>query len=641
MTELSHLHPVMIAPEKAEITAADRVGWQIRLPLEAILIVCLLVFAFVIRLPELDAIPLNETEAAEAFAAYKAIQPGFPGETPISRNPLMFSANLLSMSIGGVETGVTRLPTVIMGVLLTALPLLFRRWLGAAATFILCALLTFSPSLMLASRGMSGAVWSSALALLLVYCIARYAETRRTVYASGGVAALALLLLAAEPAGFLTLFALGVAGVFALSSSSEDRSIGDLIGQIVQGFPRPNALFMALLTLISLGTAFLLYPPALRSVGESLGAGLLGLVERPNGYPVAFPLLVSLIYEPLIWVMGLTGVFLSLFGDQTGVSREKLLIQRGLIGWLVASLAWSLAYGGAQAGHALWLTLPLVGLSGLTIEKMLVPPDDPFFKPPMWGIWLHAAGMVAVLLIAVINLIFLGREILNVAPSLTPILQPDASRKLILVGLALALSVITFFLSGSIWGARAAWRGLGLGIMLVLGAYGFAMGWGGAVTRADDPREPWHVRPASRSLNLLAETLNIASKRDTGQPFESLVIVQQPAGSLAFTYGPLAWTLRHYRNVRYVQELTPALNAPIVIAPETTENPDLGGDYVGQDFSVWHEWNASLMQGWDFVAWLYDRTTRLPPTGMGKVVVWLRADVYGIEGATTPPVIVP
>ncbi len=51
--------------------------------------------------------------------------------------------------------------------------------------------------------------------------------------------------------------------------------------------------------------------------------------------------------------------------------REGGFFERALAGWLLAGIAAGLAYAGATASHALWVTLPLAALLALAITRWL------------------------------------------------------------------------------------------------------------------------------------------------------------------------------------------------------------------------------------------------------------------------------
>jgi hypothetical protein len=380
------------------------------------------------------------------------------------------------------------------------------------------------------------------------------------------------------------------------------------------------------------------------AVGETLAAGLRGLVTRPEGAPFAFPLLTSLIYEPILWPFGLVGAGLVLYGAERGRGAARQFIGLALVGWLAAAVVFSLLYVGAGAAHSLWFTVPLVGLAALVIERILMPIDDALWYAPRWGPFVHGAVVVAILFVGVINAIHLGRAILNVEAALVPTLEQAEAVRALMVLLVLALTVITFFLVGSIWGERAAWHGLGIGLLAFGALYSLSAGWNAAVVRQGDAREPWHLRPVSGQLNAVAETVRRLSLRHTGKPHEAEVAFALPTGQSDAT--AVTWLLRHYLKLRFVPALDSSVREPLAFGPEVSRPlspdeydtcfanvtlPTLGENYVGQCFTPYFTWDRGTLAYWDFIAWLYDRSTRVLPNAAGRMVLWARADVYGAE----------
>ncbi len=607
-----------------------------RLSLEGIVYIVLILFALTVRLPDLGVIPLTDQEAHEALAVFRAIEPRAAGNPLVAHNPLMFTVNALMMSVGGTDNATTRLPTALLGVLLVASPLLFRRWIGSFPALIMAALLAISPVLLVASRSMSGAVWSLALAVLAIYCAGRFMEgqrdeTRRTPYAIAATIALFMLVLMAEPAGILLFLSIAIGLAFALSTADDpDLNYRRIFADTLRGWPWLRAVIFAGIAVALVAMVFLLYPPGLGNIGNALYEGLRGFGTRPAGYPFAFPLLTSLLYEPLLWVFGLVGAYLIL-------TREGTLIQRALVGWLVASVVWSLIYAGAEAGHALWLTAPLVGLAAVAVAKAVSPVRDRVFIVPTWGPWVHGIAVFATLCIAALRIIYVSGNIISTAEP-----KPEQLLPLVFIIPVAMLVAITYFLVGSIWGPRAAWHGLGIGVLLFLGIYSAGSGWRAAVVNADDPREFWHVRPAARNLNLMLSTLTFASRRATGMPYDMQIVVLPPKDG-PFDDGALAWALHNYFKTTYAVELGPGINAPVVIAPQSDEKPKLGAAYVGQDFPVYYNWDRRSL-GWDWLAWLYNRNTRVAPRAEeGRVIVWVRSDVYGVptDNSSSPTNLVP
>ncbi|PJF30969.1 MAG: hypothetical protein CUN51_05675 [Candidatus Thermofonsia Clade 1 bacterium] len=622
--------------EKTQTTAespperhTQRGGFQLALSLEAIFYIVIVLFAAIIRLPELDLIPLKSAEATEALAAWHAINPNAVGEAPLSVQPLGFGVNALLMSIGGLENAIARMGTLLAGMAVIFMPLAFRRWLGAAQTVIAMALLAISPALLVASRSISGTVWALFTALLAAWAFARFAETRRERYVIIAAGAAALTVLGTEPAGALMLLMLIVGALFALWTLNDAESgLQNAWRDLREALPLTKMGIAAAVALIAGSTALFTIPNGLAHVGATLEAGLRGIFIGTADAPFMFPFLTSLVYEPLFWLFGLVGAYFVLTANPEETPLAEQFIGRALIGWLIAAVVASLVYAGGIADHALWLTLPLAGLSTFAIVRALAPVQDRYWHVPTWAPYLHGVILVATLLIAGVNLLWVGRVTLSMMPELFPPLQQQDLMRALMIVLALALSVITFFLVGSIWGSRAAWHGTGIGLVMLLGVYSFNAGWQAAVSKFDDPRELWHVNPSSRNLNLLVQTLETASLRATGKPTMAEIVVERAAVE---NNAPLRWALQRFPNHRYVDILSSAVNAPIAIgvAPE----PALGADYVGQRLATQSIWFLSTLQYWDFVNWLYDRQARLAPQPSGHVIIWVRADIYGVAEA--------
>ncbi|MHB8753066.1 MAG: hypothetical protein ACYDBJ_28250, partial [Aggregatilineales bacterium] len=409
---------------------ASAATFRLALSIDTVLYGLFAIVALALRLIQLGTIVLNDTEAHEALAVFRVIDPNAVGTPLVTHQPLMFAANALFMAIGGSNNFMARLATALIGVMIVLMPLLYRRWIGRAGALIASGALALSPVLLISSRTMAGPVWTIALALGAVWLTGRFVETRRAPYAIMASALFALMLFASEGPGFLVGIMLIVGVAFAVATSDDSAQYVTAIRQTVQTWPWLRALFASALTLAVVGTVFLLHPQGLSAIGDTIGHGLNGFLFRQAENPVAFPLLASLLYEPVLWLFGLIGAWL-IFRD------DGNFLQRGLIGWLVAGIAACLVYPGAGAEHALWLTIPLIGLAAYAIERILTPIRDQFWTIPTWGPWLHGLGVVAVLSIAAINLLLVGHQVLNTAPSLTPSLTEPF--RLVLVGLTLAL----------------------------------------------------------------------------------------------------------------------------------------------------------------------------------------------------------
>jgi hypothetical protein len=68
--------------------------------------------------------------------------------------------------------------------------------------------------------------------------------------------------------------------------------------------------------------------------------------------------------------------------------------------------------------------------------------------------------------------------------------------------------------------------------------------------------------------------------------------------------------------------------------------PDLGGNYVGQDFTYGESWNLQSLSPLDMLAWWTQRKVGLNAENshtLTTAVLWLRQDVYDGLPTDQPP----
>ncbi len=589
---------------------------RVTVSLEATLYLALAALGLALRLAELDSIPLSDAEAREALAAWRFVQPGAPGSDLLSGSPLSFALNSLLFTLFGASELTARLMTALAGTGLALLPVLWRREMGRVAALASAVLLTFSPTALTAARTMSPAVWSVVLAVVGVWSAWRFYQARQPAYAVAATALAAATALLADPAGFVLLAILIAAWQVAMWLSVDEepgRHPAPQLRALLGEWPLRLALLTAGAVVLLVSTLFLLYPRGLAQVGELLERGLAGFFSRPDGHPFAFPLLTTLVYEPVLWVFGALGVTYALNAGR--------LWRRFLVGWVFGGLLAALLYAGAGPAYALWLVMPLAALAGDAVARLLQKVSDPYWTVPEWAVPLLGLSVAALLAVATVNLVWVARPLMAMSQSATVDIQP---LRLLLVGMALLLLVILFFLGGSLWGARAAWNGIGLGFVLFLGVYGASSAWGVAVERVDDPRELWHVAPVSRHLGLLRETLAEASYRQTGTPDGMPFVASVPDD------GAVAWQLRDYGGLEYVQVVDRRAAEPAIVAPASFQPEALGARYVGQDFVVTRAWALENLSWAEAPIWVLYREANTSPEAGERVVVWLRDDVYGL-----------
>lgn len=691
-------------PAEAEMQPIDEsVDTSPRLVItgETILYVVIFVLALVLRLPNLGTFPLTASESHEALAAYRAVIPEAAGNPITPSQPLMFTFNAIALTIGGADNATPRLVTVILGALIVLMPLLLRRWIGVTRALLLSSLLAISPVLFIASRSMSGAVWSLALVLISIWLTARFIETARAPFAIAATIAVAFLVLMAEPAGFVIAFGLVVGIAFAVYTTEDsDGVLRNTISEARRAWPATQAFPIAALALIVVGTVFLIHPSGLAGIGELIGRGLGGIFRRPDGLSPAYPLLISLVYEPVLWLFGVLGVYFIAHDDLEASNGVARFIGRLLIGWLLFSVVAGLVYAGAGADHALWFTLPLAGLSMFALEKVFSPIRDFFWNPPAWGSYLHAVGVVAILAIMTINLMMFGTTVIGLdmtifAPSVT-----GQGLDLFLIGLVIGLTLIGFVLVNAIWGPRNAPLILILGgaitlflvaravvplltpefmqqmnvqswfrlvfvllssALLVITYFLIGSTWGpGTAWRGLGLGSFLFLAAFSLSAGWRTAVLNADNPADlwhvnvAGRNLNLIENTLREASlrSVGTPYDmditvqiptaeaddtPVAWIVRRYKKTRFQTEMNESVTTRAAIAFKTDPQPTLGGTYVGQAFSAAFTWDRSTMLLWDVIPWLYDRQVRYQPTASQPMILYLRSDVYGLDPSTTFP----
>lgn len=651
MTTATNYPPMGTTPSDAPAAAGAEPALRVRLTLEVALYIGLALLAAALRLAQLGADPLPDAEAFDALAAYRAVFDTAPGPDLVPASPLTYALRAVTFSlVDGGGTG-ARLPVALGGVALALAPALWRRYVNPLPPLIMSLLLTLSPVALLAARTSSAVTWTMLLAVLAPWWVLRAVETRRRAPALLATAALVSMLLLAEPAGFLTLIALGFGVLFAWMT--DDDPANDFPARwraLLRGWPWADGLVMAGLTVLVVGTGFFWLPQGLTAVGNALGDGVAGFWQRTPGAPVAFPLWISLRYEPALLLFGLLASVRAI--------REGGFFERALVGWFVLGVVWSLVYAGAEAGHALWLTLPLSALIALQVTLWLTERPDGYWRVPEWGVPLHAAVTAALWVAVGMTLLLLAKRLLVDLPLgvtdfdalaralfegiynrstadpdvITIQEQPVFSHILYFIQLRLLIAVmlplligVLFFLVGSIWGARAAWRGLALGTLAYLLAFGWGLGGRAALHVPGDPRELWYPDPVTDDVGELRATLREMSLRATGEP--RLISV----AALVPDDGALAWALRDYPNTLFVNGVGPEINTGAVLMPYTSVPPRMGADYIGKDLVIRQTWDLDSLSWRDALMWYYNSDTQMDPLPETRLQVWIRSDIYGVE----------
>ncbi len=110
--------------------------------------------AVVMRLTELNKLPLSAAEAHEALAVWQFWQPGTAVLSLSS--PAYFTFTAMLTPIFGISDGVMRLVPALFGILLVLLPWLLRERLSTVGALVTAVFLTVSPLAVALSRTAGG-----------------------------------------------------------------------------------------------------------------------------------------------------------------------------------------------------------------------------------------------------------------------------------------------------------------------------------------------------------------------------------------------------------------------------------------------------------------------------------------------------
>ena len=101
-----------------EFTGSSRAERPLGISLEFVAYAALLAVGLVLRMAELDTIPLMASETHNALAAWRVIMPNAAGIALVSSSPLLFALQSLSFTLFDASEVSARIATVIGGLLL-------------------------------------------------------------------------------------------------------------------------------------------------------------------------------------------------------------------------------------------------------------------------------------------------------------------------------------------------------------------------------------------------------------------------------------------------------------------------------------------------------------------------------------------
>jgi len=552
--------------------------------------------ALTLRLASLAAAPLNAQEAHEANLAWRAATG--QGVQGAGYSPLLLAANALVFALCGASDTLARFWPAILGGALALAPAWLRKHIGRAGALAAGVYLALSPTVLVASRQLDGAVVAAVGVLAALGGLLRFFETDRRrwlMLVAGGVA----LAVTGSPLAYGLLVTGGLAWLL-LAWVWPDEGMHQALERL-----RPHLGYLLAAFLFSgagLATGLGWNPGGLGAAGDLLAAWAARFSPAQN--PGASPLALLAVYEPVALLCGLGGLAWAIRrGHRLGIF---LGLWAGLGGLLLALMP------GRAVLDVLGVLLPLALLAGVALAALVQNLQE------QEG-WLSEGLYALVVAVLWVHLVLMLAHYANFG----------SPADLALALLTVALQILLALMFALALRVEVALRAVTLGTIAMLLISTLAAAWGSAYVRPADPRELLAHEPAAVEVRDLVQTLRGLSWRRTNVPT-----------ALSFTYEAapdslLAWYLRDFSAARRVENLDLEEEmAPVVVTERRELAVDLpeGVDYAGQDFALGRRWDvreAGCTWGWPpqcvaAVRWLFYRNTVTPPVVDQWAVVWVR-----------------
>ncbi len=585
------------------------------------------VLALCVRLFRLGVAPLSNFESGWALQALDLTRSAGDVTVSVGSQPAYVMLTSLLFRVLDSSNGLARLFPALAGALVIWLPLVFllglkqRRELGLKlrlAGIIMAFGLAFDPGLTAVSRLAGGpmpAVSFGLLGLALAYA---------GLPALAGISTgLALLSGTAILPGIIGI-ALAWGAVNALSPSGLLPSLGPAIPSAAEadrgGFSK-RLLFFGGGVILLLGTLFLAVPQGLGGFASILPDYLRGWATI-SGVPVLRLPATLLLYQALAVVFGLVGLVRGWWlARQDDPQSDGYRLAQRLSLWMVIAIILAMVYTNRQVSDLAWAIVPLWALAAIELAEHF-PLEKRF---AFWPVSLGLAALILILSVLIwFNVLRLG------------MFQPKGLLYGSVIAGAAAMGGVVVTLVAMGWSVRAARYGLVWGVCVALSVPLLAGMWSVSQTHPNGAEELWTIAPQTRQDDLLLETLTDLSEWQTGQN-TSLALAS------LWDTPSLRWALRDFSQARFVADLAPDDNPPVIFTVMTDqESADLARavGYQGQDFA-WQEypdWTGALPP--NVVRWLAFREA---PTAHETLILWVRHDLFpgGESSARTGGQIIP
>ena len=587
----------------------------------------LIVLALTTRFWDLGARAISHDESWHANWSWKLYAGQGYRHDPASHGPFLFEANALIHLLFGVNSYTARIVPALFGVILVALPCLFRKWLGRTGALVTSVLFLISPSLLFYSRYIRNDVYIVVWTLLLIFAVFRYLEERKSFHLYLLVVILSLSFCTKENT-FITGFILGsflVLLFFVQWLGDRQRAIksfpafelvllmATLVLPLLTAFPvefllgadpldysqagivRSGVTFLTLLAisaivgvwwdwkrwLISAGLfygIFIVLYTTFFTNGQGFATGVVGSlgywlaqhgVQR-GSQPWFYYFVLMPMYEFVPLLFSFVGLGYYAVRRKRGEAKEtpSAPVIPFLIYWLITSLVIYSWAGEKMPWLIVHLVLPMMVVAGHFVGQVLERVD--------WQrIWRGGGPILALLLILTL---FAGSALATTAPfqgrSLAQLGWTTQWLSALVVGAILMVGVVRY------------WRGLGtrrslqvvfVTVFVLLCILTVRFSWMAAYINYDTAKEFIVYAHGTPDITLTMKEIEDISRRTVGDKQIKVAYDNESTW-------PFEWYLQEYPNLAYygAQPTKQALDAPIVLVGPPNDSkvrPFLGDNY--------------------------------------------------------------
>ena len=554
------------------------------------IVLLILLMAAVMRLTNLDALPLLPAEAEEALAVWQSWQPEATGPA-FNASPAYFSLTTLVSQVVGFGDASMRLVPALAGLVLVGLPWFWRERLGTVGALTTSALLASSPTAAIVARTAGSEALAGMALLLLLISWSRFRQEGRPAWLYSAAAAIGLGL-ASGPLFYGGLLTLGSAVLVQARVGPTPSAPLSLDGHRPSREVVQKASLVAIATFAAFASLLFWHPSGFGNAATQVGIWLGNFTVQGSLSGWLSPLLALGRYEISVLFLGVAAIIWAMWHG-----RPFAVF---LVYWFATALLLALFQHDATS-NVLLATLPAYLLVGMWTDSIFSRPAG----PTRWG-------LLIVLLVLGGIVLFNSARFLRLAA-----FSPGQFSYLLMVFVGIVLVLVAVNVSRS-WDPAATWQGGLLALLLIFMVYQWGTGWWLTRAGANDPRARWVQVGTDDDVRELPQLLTDISQQVDGSAVgvEILAGVESP---------PLRWYLRSFPNMTMAGTVPAGASAPVILTPAGRE-PALGEDYFGMDLGLRHtgvEFTNSSF-GSALRWWLFHESSTVV-TG-DSMVLWVRND---------------